>query len=344
METQLFREINQEVESIKATFDFNHNILEDIIKEIKSRNITNVIVAARGSSDHVGIYLKYLFEIYAHIPAGFAATSVVTKYDSYLDLKTTLVIAISQSGSGVDIKEFVERSRDNGATTLSITNNLDSIISSVCEFNLYLNLEKELALATSKTFISQMYLTLMFTAYYTSSKELLEDVKNVSLYIKKTLDKVEYIKKYVPFFDGFDDCYFLSRGIDMVSNFEASLKLQETTYIKAKAYSIADFYHGPFAIADEKQNFIVFLTKGKCYDDAIAMIKKLQQVKVNLLVITNDNNYKLSSNAIFLDEFSEVVAPLLNIICMHLLVNFIFLRKGMNPDKPRGLNKVTITR
>ena len=344
MDTKLFQEINQEYDSLELTEEYNKDIVKNIVQIIKFSNITNIVIAARGSSDHVGLYFKYIFETFAHIPVGMAAMSVTTKYNSYINYEHTLVIAISQSGAGVDITDYVLEAKKHKALTLGITNNLDSIVAKACDMNLYLNLTKEESLAATKTFISQMFAALMLAAEYTQEPRLLEAVKEVKENVKNVIDDVENIKTYVDFFKGKIDCYMLGRGFDLVSAFESALKIQETTYIKGKAYPMSDFYHGPFAISDENQNFVVFCSKGQCYDDAIEMIGKLVEVKANILVITNDKDLKVDARTIYHAECDEVIAPFMNIVTVQILVNFVAIEKGINPDHPRNLKKVTITR
>jgi len=344
MNTILFNEINQEVESLALTEGFNRPLLPGIIDKIKQAKITNVIIAARGSSDHVGLYFKYLFETFAHIPVGMAGMSVVTKYDSYLDLNHTLLLAISQSGSGVDITEYINQAQQHGALTLGITNDLNSIVAKACHMNLYLNLTREESLAATKTFISQMFCALLLTAEYTGNPHLLESVENVKSRIKAILDDAENIKKYTSFFAEASDCYMLGRGFDLVSAFESALKIQETTYIKGKAYAISDFYHGPFAIADSNQNFVVFCSLGRCHDDSIKMIEKLLAVQARVLIITDDPDIKYPALIIYHINGDEIISPFMNIATMQILVNFIAIERGINPDHPRNLKKVTITR
>lgn len=344
MNTVLFTEINQEVDSLTLTEHYNRPLLSDIIAKIKEAKITNVVIAARGSSNHVGLYFKYLFETFAHIPVGMAGMSVVTKYDSYLDLNHTLILAISQSGSGVDITEYINKAKQHGALTLGITNDLQSIVAKACELNMYLNLTREESLAATKTFISQMFCALLLVTEYTKNPRLVKAVDSVKCGVEAILLDADNIKKYITFFANASDCYMLGRGFDLVSAFESALKIQETTYIKGKAYAISDFYHGPFAIADSNQNFVVFCSRGKCHDDSVKMIEKLLSVQAKVLIITDDCNLKFSTPTIYHQNEDEVIAPFMNIVTMQILVNFIAIERGINPDHPRNLKKVTITR
>lgn len=343
-ETIMHKEIFLIPESLTLTKSYNEKIVKEVKKVFLEKDIKNVMVVARGSSDNVGVYLKYLFEIYLHIPVSFAACSVVTKYNSYLNFDKTLVIGISQSGAGEDIRSYLEMARKNGALTLAITNNLDSICAKASEFNFYLNLTKEEALAATKTFISQMYVVLMLVKELSDNKKVALALDSLDEKVKEILSKEEDIKEVARNCIDFIDCYLLSRGINYVSSLEGALKIQETTFIKAKAYASSDFYHGPMAIVDEKQNMFLLAARGEVEDDNHAIYDKIKSLKANIIAITNDEYYKQEKNLIKIPECDEIISPFLIIIAIQLLVCNISILKGIDVDHSRNLNKVTVTR
>ena len=319
-ETIMHKEIFLIPESLKLTKSYNEKIVTELKKVFLEKDIKNVMIVARGSSNNVGVYLKYLFEIYLHIPVSFAACSVVTKYNSYLNFDKTLVIGISQSG------------------------NLDSICAKTSEFNLYLNLTKEEALAATKTFISQMYVVLMLVKELSDNKKVALALDSLDEKVKEILSKEEDIKEVARNCIDFIDCYLLSRGINYVSSLEGALKIQETTFIKAKAYASSDFYHGPMAIVDEKQNMFLLAARGEVEDDNHAIYDKIKSLKANIIAITNDEYYKDEKNLIKIPECDEIISPFLIIIAIQLLVCNISILKGIDVDHSRNLNKVTVTR
>lgn len=343
METIMHKEIFMIPEALTLTYNYNEKIIKEVAKAVKENGIKNISIVARGSSDNVGLYLKYLLEIYCHMNVSLASSSIVTKYGSFINFKDTLVIGISQSGSGEDIKEFLRMSNEQGALTLAITNNLNSICAQEAKYNFYLNLSEEKGLAATKTFISQLYLSLLLVnelceGMLNNSIAQLPDVISAVLENEKNIDSIAC--KCVNFID----LYLLSRGINLVSSMEGTLKIQETTYIKAKAYAISDFYHGPMAIADEKQNFFLLASKGKVSDDNYKMYEKLKELNVNLFLITNDERFFNETNVIKYPNCDEVIAPFATIISIQLLANKLALLRGIDVDHPRNLKKVTVTR
>lgn len=340
----MYQEIHMIRDSLKLTYDANKDKIKDFVKTFKEKEIRNVVIAARGSSDNVGTYLKYILEIYAHIPVSFAASSVITKYNSYLNFKNTLVIGISQSGSGKDIFEFVDKAKNNGALTLAITNDSSSIVAKVCDYHFCLNLTKEKGLAATKTFISQLYVSLLFVAELTNNQILNNSLNKLDDLILEVLNNEKHINEISKLMKDFNDIYLLSRGINYVSSLEGALKIQETTYIKAKAYASSDFYHGPMAIADENQNFLLLNSKGMCEDDNHEIYEKLKNLGANLFVISNDEYFNNCKNLIKIPNCDEVISPFLIIISIQLLACNLSLIRGIDVDNPRNLKKVTITR
>lgn len=343
METIMHKEIFMIPEALRFTYEYNEQILKEVANKIKEKNIKNVSIVARGSSDNVGLYLKYLLEIYCHMNVSLASSSIVTKYGSYINFSDTLVIGISQSGSGEDIKEFLKMANEQGALTLAITNNLNSICAKEAKYNFYLNLSEEKGLAATKTFISQLYLSLLFV------NELCDGVLQNSIdtlpkKINEVLDNEKNIDSIAEKCTDFIDLYLLSRGLNLVSSMEGILKIQETTYIKAKAYAISDFYHGPMAIADEKQNFFLLASKGKVSDDNFKMYEKLKELNVNLFLITNDERFFDETNLIKIPDCDEVISPFATIVSIQLFANKLATLRGIDVDHPRNLKKVTVTR
>ena len=343
-ESIMHKEILMIRESLKLTYSFNKEKIIDFCKVFKEKDVKNVMVVARGSSDNVGVYLKYLFEIYLHIPVSFASSSVVTKYDSYLNFDKTLVIGISQSGSGEDICEFIKMGKKHGALTLSITNNPSSIVSLASDFDFQLNLTKEEGLAATKTFISQLELALLLTAYLGENNSLLQEYEKLDELIKEVIDNEEHILEIAKQCVNFNDCYLLSRGINYVSSLEGALKIQETTYIKAKAYASSDFYHGPMAIVDDKQNIFLLSALGKVNDDNHAIYNKIKELGANIIIISNDSYFDNEKNIIKIPYCEEVISPFLIIISIQLLACNLSKLRGIDVDHPRNLKKVTVTR
>lgn len=235
-------------------------------------------------------------------------------------------------------------SKEHGAITCSITNNKDSICAKVSDYHFNLNLTKEEGLAATKTFISQIYLALMLVSEFTNNSSLKEEMKKLPSLIKEVINEENDIKEIAKTCVNFLDCYLLSRGINYFSSLEGALKMQETTYIKAKGYASSDFYHGPMAIVDEKQNLLLLNALGKVEDDNHAFYEKVKALNSNIIVISNDPYFDKCRSLIKIPKCEEVISPFLITVAIQLLVCNISILKGIDVDHPRSLKKVTVTR
>lgn len=340
----MYKEIHEQKDVLKRTYDVNIEKIKHIVSLMKEKEITNVILTARGSSDNVCVYFKYLCEIFAGLPCGFAAPSVSTLYHGKLKYNHTLVIGVSQSGSGLDILEVLEEAKKAGAFTISITNNENSLLANSSHYHLYLACGIEHSVAATKTFIAEMYILGLLCAEIADTDYLRKNLSLVPSLLEQTLENEDKIFSLAESCVDFSDAYMLSRGINYVTCLESALKLQETTYIKSKAYSISDFYHGPFAVVDSKTNIFLLHGYGKANMDNYEMFEKLLDSSANVYVISNDEYFKDYEKTFMIPFCEEVISPFALIETMQLFSLGLSVKKGLNPDKPRGLKKVTITK
>lgn len=340
----MYREIHEQSDAVNKAYDVNINKIKEIVRVIKEKEITNVVLSARGSSDNVCVYFKYLCEIFAGLPCGFAAPSVSTIYGGNLKYDHTLVIGVSQSGAGLDILNVIEEAKKAGALTVAITNFETSLLAMASDYHLHLACGEEKSVAATKTFTVEMYVLGLLCAEIADSDYLRSNLNKVPELLNDTLKNEDKIFELANKCINFYDCYMLSRGLNYVSTLESALKLQETTYIKSKAYAISDFYHGPFAVVDDTQNIFLLHGKGKVDMDTYGMFEKLLDAHANVIVISNDTYFKDYPNTYFVPDCEECISPFAIIETMQLFSCALSLLRGNNPDSPRGLKKVTVTR
>lgn len=345
--TLMQQEIFQQPEVFKKSIDYNKKTLENLVQTLKSKDISNVYIAARGTSDHAGIYGKYLIESMVGIPAGLAAASTITLYGGKINFKNMLVIGISQSGAAADVLEVMRQAKNSGAVTLTITNTLGSPLAEVSDFHLYCDAGLEKSVAATKTFGSQLYLIANFVAMWAENDNLLADLKKIPDNIGKVLEKNSEISELAKRYRFMEECFVLSRGYNYPLAMEAALKIQETNYVRAKAYPISDFHHGPFAMVDEGTAVFMYVSGGNIKEDSKAMIEKLKNVGADICMISDDDELISYGTVSFKipDTFgSDAIAAFYFAVFAQLFACDLTAIKGRNPDSPRGLNKVTITK
>lgn len=346
-DTLMYREIAQQPEVLRACSDYNEKTLDTLAEELKKSAPAGIYLAARGTSDHAGVYFKYVCETVWGVPVSFAAPSVLSLYGGKLDLSGQLVIGVSQSGKAADVLEVLRRGNACGAITVSVTNDESSPLAKEAKYHLFCNAGEERSVAATKTFTAQAMLLTRIIERVTGDKTLKAELDAAAGLVADSLKQETAIAAASARFTGDRDCYVLGRGMVYGLVLEASLKLQETTYIRSKSYASSDFHHGPFAVMDEGTKVLMLAPADEAAGDAFEMVKKLAGVKADITLLTNDAKAfeglytaKITAgegagryNAFF--AFAPVV---------QLFACTLATAKGMSPDSPRGLKKVTITK
>ncbi|QNU68653.1 SIS domain-containing protein [Ruminiclostridium herbifermentans] len=343
---KMWEEILEQPEVLKKTVTTNMAVIDELIADLKSREISTVIIAARGTSDHAAVYAKYAIETLIGIPVSLAAPSVFTMYNKKLNMKNCFVIGISQSGKAADAIEVVKAAKEQGAITMSVTNFVDSPLAQTSKYHLFCDTSVEQSVAATKTFTSTVFLLINFIAKWAQNDELLNELKNVPDIMSNIFDKADTIKEIVQKYRFMKECFVLARGINYSIALEAALKIQETTYVRAKAFATSDFHHGPFAMVERDMPVIVYAPEGPSCKDVLEMINKLKNSDADILIISNNQELlKLGNSSIEIPKgCSDYVSPLFNVVVAQMFACNLSLLKGLNPDSPRGLNKITITR
>ncbi len=355
-QTLMWKELNQAPQVIKSCAANNQEILEEIANAFFSKKINYIYVVARGTSSHALLYFKYLMEVTCGIPVAVGAPGVITLYNGKLNLSNSLVIGCSQSGEAVDVLSVMQRANSQGALTVSITNYKDSPMANESSFHLFLSAGEEKSVAATKTFTAQLAILLCLAAKLGGSNAFAEKLSLAAEEVNENLTKIDqltttFADKYKDIKDGF----VLGRGYAYPIALEAALKLQETSYIAVKGYATSDFFHGPMAMVNEATPVIFYAPEYKneslaenIFCDEVKGIDKMLSLKARVLVVTDDKKIKAKYQDIcdvaFLPCTSEYFAIFSFVLFAQMFANKISCLIGNNPDSPRALNKVTITK
>jgi glucosamine--fructose-6-phosphate aminotransferase (isomerizing) len=320
--------------------------IQEVIKAVRSRHINFVYLAARGASDHAAVYGKYLIEISLGLPVVLAASSVLTIYGQELNLRNALVIGISQSGKAVDALEVIKSANNQGAITLTITNAPESPLAREARFHLYCNAGVELSVAATKTFTSEIFILARLVSEWVEDADLKRELAQLPGKIMQTLEMSWNIADKVNRYRFMNECFVLARGINYAVALETALKIQETTYARAQAFAISDFWHGPIAMVNRELPVFVLAPAGPSLKDIQMMIEKLKQDQAELVVISNHKELLAQGACSFVipEMENDVISPFFNVVVAQMFACQLALVKGLDPDNPRGLNKVTITK
>jgi len=250
---------------------------------------------------------------------------------------------VSQSGKAQDVFSVLEQAKSHGALTVSITNHLDSPLAQLADFHLELAMGLERSVAATKTFTAQLFILAHLANSITSNDVLGSDLAIVRSILEETMKQESAISRLAQEYVDVESCFVLGRGYAYGIADELALKLQETSYIKAMAFATSDFHHGPLALATAHQHFIVLAPEDSSFHNSIEIIAKIREVDAIPLIITNSDLFDELS-VIRIPKAPESIAAFPLIVASQLFSYYVSKAKGLNPDQPRGLKKVTITR
>ncbi len=342
----MWDEILEEPKTIENCINKNRQLISGIVDEIRGSDIDKIMIAARGTSDHAAVYAKYIMETTLGLPVALAAPSVFTVYHGKLKLDRTLVIGISQSGKAADVLEVIKSAKGSGALTVSITNFSDSPLALEAKYHLDCSAGLERSVAATKTFLAQITLLAALTAVWSGSSEMLEMLERMPRDIEKIISGSDDIAEKVQRYRYMEECFVLARGINYAIALESALKIQETCYVRAKAYATSDFYHGPYAMIQDGMPVFVFAPDGPSLKDVKEMIGRLKESGAELIVISDVEELRAQGDCSFPvpSAGSDVFSPFYNVVIAQMFACRLALAKGLNPDSPRSLSKVTITK
>ncbi|HOF86898.1 MAG TPA: SIS domain-containing protein [Armatimonadota bacterium] len=307
-----------------------------------------IFIAARGTSDHAALYAKYLFETATEIPVGLAAPSVASVYQADVRYDGALVIGISQSGEAADVISVLERAARNGADTLAITNVADSPLIAAAQQSLILHANPELSVAATKTFTSTLAGLLLLAAAIGRDQALRDHLLAIPRIMLEVLGREGEIRAKVERFRYLEECVVLGRGYNLGTAYELALKLRETSYIRAQPFASPDFVHGPIAIIEAGYPVIAFANDGPTLPTVMQVIEQTQALGAEAVVIGNAASALRAADVAFSvavgQPVPEVISPFPAILAGQLIAQALSVLKGNDPDAPRGLRKVTITR
>ncbi len=339
-------EIFEQPDSLQRLLDGQVAQAREMAQMVRSREIDYVFLAARGTSDNAGLYLKYLWGAHNGLPTALAAPSLFTMYGQPPRLNRALVVGISQSGQSPDIVGVLEEGRRQGAPTLALTNDPASPLAQQADLVLDLMAGQEKAVAATKTYTAELMAIAMISALIEDGDEAWKALRRVPGWVAEVLAADAVIERAAERYVFMPQCVILGRGYNYATAFEWALKLKELAYIVTEPYSSADFQHGPIAIVEHGFPVMAVAPRGRTHKEMLALLRRLKnQHRADLLVISDDDEtLSLATTPLALPaDVPEWLSPLVSIVVGQLFAYHLTGAKGLDPDQPRGLQKVTHT-
>jgi glucosamine--fructose-6-phosphate aminotransferase (isomerizing) len=340
----MLAEIAEQPAALERTIAEERSKLAKLGTLLNARDIQLIVLVARGSSDNAALFGRYLLEITTGIPVSLSAPSVHTIYGAKLKLDHALVVGVSQSGEGEDINLVLANARESGAYTIGITNEPNSSMTKIVDEILLTHGGRERSVAATKTFTGQMLLFYMLAAELSARKPpfLYETIPQ---FVEGALEQRPAILELVQRYVFMENCVVVGRGLAYANAYELALKLMETCYVVAERFSSADFLHGPLAMVERHFPVILFAPPGVMLPSVKSLIERLRELHADTLAITSDlDAARMCTRAIVMSrEIDEFLAPIPYIVPGQLFAALLAEAKGLDPDSPRSLSKVTRT-
>ena len=347
-QTRMGREIGQIPSAVQRVLD-EPDQLATVAAAIGRANPRWIMIAGRGTSDHAAVYAQYLFETHLGLPTGLVKPSVTTVYGASLDWRGGLVLAISQSGQSPDVVAVVEAARRSGALTVAVTNEPGSPLAAAAELALRIHAGRELAVPATKTYVTELAVVGALANAIRPTAALADGLAALPDALRETIARTrDWLAgsggPAVDAFAGADRALLVSRGFNLATALELALKLKETCGLFAEAYSTADFMHGPLVLARAEVPTLAIRPDGLIGADVDATLAAVA-ARGGLSTVFGGGETSGRPEALSLPHsLPEALTPLLFVVPGQLLVEAVASERGVNPDAPDGLGKVTLTR
>ncbi len=333
-------EIDDVVRKTVAPFIIDENTFQSKFNFLSK--FEKIEIVACGSAYHAGLIGKYLIEKYSDVNIDINIASEY-RYKKHKFNCKTLVIIISQSGETADSLAALRIAKENNAKTLGIVNVYESSIAREADDVIYTQAGPEVAVATTKAYVSQVAIFSLIAMYFKSKNESikndLKDLKNLPEKIRNILNKD--FQKFAKLIYKQNDVFFIGRQIDYALCMEGSLKLKEISYIHSEAYAAGELKHGSISLIDNNTVVIAINTDKDISLKTISNIKEVKSRGAYVIYLTNDKNIKekFYDKLILIDNISPLVSPMLAIIPLQLISYYVANLKKCNIDKPKNLAK-----
>ena len=341
----LFQEIHQQPDVIERFAQMGQDPVRKLAAHMRKANIRQVVVAARGTSDNAARYAQYLLGANNRLPVMLTTPSLFSLYQTPpLFAPDTLVLGISQSGRSPDIVSVLAEGRRQGCTTAAISNFVNSPLAEQADHLVGLGAGEERSIAATKTYTAQLFAIGLLSAHLAVDSESIATLEKAPDLIRQTLTLNSDIERLAERYRYVRNCVVVGRGFNYSTAFEIALKLKELTYTLAEPYSSADFLHGPVSLVEPAFPVIVVAPSGVLTPELETFLRQLRSMDAELLCVSNvDSLLQLGRTQFPFPPVPEWLSPLLAIVPGQLFALFLAAARDFDPDRPRGLRKVTET-
>lgn len=345
--SRMLAEVLQAPAAVERLLRGQRQELEALARRLRRRPPPFVTTVARGSSSHAAAYGKYAIETLCGAVVSSAAPSVITVYRSRLRLREALVLGISQSGESPDLVETLEEARRGGALTVAVVNRTDSSLASAAEVVLPMYAGPETSVAATKSFIASVASLAHLAAVWSEDADLLASLARLPGALEAAAARDW--SAALPVLEATDRLLVVGRGYSFPIAREAALKLKEVCGLHAEAFSGAELRHGPMALVGDGLPILALVPDDRPRPGMLELVADLEVRGGPILVAAPEaaaGREELPGNVRL--PLAEASTGVLNPICviqtLYRFAERLSRARGMDPDAPPHLDKVTRTR
>ena len=349
-EDYMLKEIHEQPTALKNTLNgivqtgqpvrfMNLELNKDYLKELKT-----IHIVACGTAMHAGLVGANAIQKLCRIPV-YVTVASEYRYQNPIVDEHTLCVFISQSGETADTIAAVKLAKEYHAKTIAVTNVVDSSITREADHTIYTHAGPEIAVASTKAYISQVGILVSFAIYLCETlkgcnkdtEELKDELVLLPDYMEEVIKNEENYHEFALKMVSVRDLFYIGRGSDYYTAMEGSLKLKEISYIHSEAYPAGELKHGPIALIEDGTYILGIITDTKICDKTLSNLEEVKSRGANIILVTNQdiNN----EDIIKIPSIHPLLSPILAIIPLQFIAYFIAKEKGLDVDKPRNLAK-----
>ncbi len=342
----LHSEILEQPEVARRLLAAQADNIERIAASLRERPVGHVVIAARGTSDHAAVYAQYVLGVRHRLTVGLGTPSIVSLYGAAPDVRDALVIGISQSGASPDIVAVVDAARAQGAPTIAITNEPDSLLAAAADRTIDLGAGPEVAVAATKTYTAELLAIALLSAALADDPADRAAVAAIPATLARALALEPEIERIAADQAAANRALVIARGYEYATAREWALKLKELARVFADPYSSADFQHGPLALVEPGVPVIAIARAGAPEADLVTLLARLREDLGAELMVASDDVEALGHATwpVSLPSGTpEWLGPIVSIVVGQLHALHLTRARDLDPERPRNLRKVTRT-
>ena len=333
------REALQAPQTVAQLLASDDEVVAALAQVLRTRPPAAILTVARGSSDHAAQYLAYLVMARLGRLVTSLPMSLVTLYRSQLHCEGLLALAFSQSGQSPDLLQPIESLRQRGALTVALVNDADSLLAHASEWVLPLHAGAERSIAATKSYIAQLVAGAMLVAHWQQDAALLLALQQLPRDLQRAA-QLDW-QAALPLLHGADRLYVISRGLGLAVAAEAALKFKEVCGIQAEAFSGAELQHGPMALVRQDYPLLILAPRGPAQGALLALAQEMRTRGARVLLAAPEGTP--GAELPLVETGHEDLDAIAVVMAFYPMVEALARARGLDPDAPHRLSKVTRT-